>query len=424
MTIASISANNTFLEHVVKTNEISSWINGAEAGTSQVQNTSVTGAVFKVQSNNSGISVSDTSVEVDDIIYISVGTLGTDISNTATHIIASMNVVNTVHQTTRSAFSSANDATTTASAAFAKANTACTSADSANTTGSSAYGQANTALTTAQGAFAKANSSNVVNDPSPQLSANLDAQTYSFENVSTISIESGERVDFKGSDDLANATFTVTSTGLEIYTREAGNSATTLRAVFQNDGDIVPGFDGENSLGKASKGWNNGYFADGAVIYMGGHEISQSSNVITVDADVSMNAWVGSSGRFDDIATVSDIWGYSNNKVLTTEMWEATKFHPVSSEANITLDFGANSNFNVAVGQSMTLVNPTNTKEGQTGSIMYSANGSHTVSYGSNWVFAGAIPTNSGNTAGRDILNFKVLPGGKILSALLTNVGL
>jgi len=425
MAITTISLLNTFLEQMLKVNELASWVNGAETGSSSVANTAITGAVFKTGSNNSGLSLSESSVQVGNTVYIDVGTLGTSVGNTATHIIASMNVVNSVHQFTRSIAANANVGFTAATAAQVQAAIGRDDANTASLEAGGAHGTANTGLTTAQGAFAKANaSSNVADDTTPQLSSNLDSQGKSFENVSTITIHSGERVEWEGTDNVVNGAIQTGASGLVFYIRRAGNTGLTDVVRVNQQGHFHPLYDNQSSLGVNDRGWTELYVTDGGTIYYGDHEITQSGNVITFDTDVSMNAWVGGSGRFDDVATVSEIWSHANNKVLTTDgAWDAVGYAAVAGASGITLNMAANNNFNVVINQTTTLNNPSNLKPGQSGVLVLSFTGAHSVSYGTNWVFeSDTAPSASGNTAARDLLSYIVTPNKKIFGTLFTNV--
>jgi len=79
--------------------------------------------------------------------------------------------------------------------------------------------------------------------------------------------------------------------------------------------------------------------------------------------------------------------------------------------ATITPDFDAAQNFTVTLGGNRTLANPSNVDPGQTGSIfvVQDGTGGRTLSFGSNWEFAGGTaPTLSTGASATDRIDYIV----------------
>ena len=93
--------------------------------------------------------------------------------------------------------------------------------------------------------------------------------------------------------------------------------------------------------------------------------------------------------------------------------------------ATITPDFDANQNFSVTLGGNRTLANPTNIDAGQTGSIFITQDGtgSRTLSFGSDWDFAGGTaPTLSTAAGAVDRIDYIVRTGTSIHAVATLNL--
>lgn len=79
----------------------------------------------------------------------------------------------------------------------------------------------------------------------------------------------------------------------------------------------------------------------------------------------------------------------------------AVEVATLTDGATITPDFGANQNFTVTLAGNRTLANPTNKVVGQTGSIfiVQDGTGSRTLSYGTDYEFAGGTAPTLTTTA-------------------------
>jgi hypothetical protein len=89
----------------------------------------------------------------------------------------------------------------------------------------------------------------------------------------------------------------------------------------------------------------------------------------------------------------------------------AVEVATLTDGANISVDLGANQNFTVTLAGNRTLDNPTNKVVGQTGSIfiVQDATGSRTLSYGTDYEFAGGTaPTLTTTAAAVDRIDYIV----------------
>ena len=89
----------------------------------------------------------------------------------------------------------------------------------------------------------------------------------------------------------------------------------------------------------------------------------------------------------------------------------AVEVATLTDGATITPDFGANQNFTVTLAGNRTLANPTNKVVGQTGSIfiVQDSTGSRTLSYGTDYEFAGGTaPTLTTTAAAVDRIDYIV----------------
>jgi hypothetical protein len=85
--------------------------------------------------------------------------------------------------------------------------------------------------------------------------------------------------------------------------------------------------------------------------------------------------------------------------------------------ASITPDFNAGRIFTVTLGGNRTLENATNQAAGQSGIIIVKQDGtgSRTLSYGTNYKFAGGAPTLSTAASAIDVISYYVEASGTIL---------
>tara|TARA_R100000353_G_scaffold54127_1_gene43292 strand:+ start:170 stop:1126 length:957 start_codon:yes stop_codon:yes gene_type:complete len=97
----------------------------------------------------------------------------------------------------------------------------------------------------------------------------------------------------------------------------------------------------------------------------------------------------------------------------------------LSAATSVALDLSSGNDFGITLGNATTLVNPTNAKIGQTGTIAVKQDGtgSRTLSYGDAYNFAsGSAPTLSTAAAATDILVYKVREVSSVDVASILNV--
>jgi hypothetical protein len=93
--------------------------------------------------------------------------------------------------------------------------------------------------------------------------------------------------------------------------------------------------------------------------------------------------------------------------------------------ANISTDLAVNNNFQVTLGGNRTLDNPTNPGVSQTGSIfiVQDGTGSRTLSFGTNWKFAGGTgPTLSTAASAVDRLDYVVKTATEVQSVVTLDI--
>jgi hypothetical protein len=116
--------------------------------------------------------------------------------------------------------------------------------------------------------------------------------------------------------------------------------------------------------------------------------------------------------------------GTDATKALTSDaVWDAADYVTLNdSGGNIAVDMSAGFNFAMTMDGDYTLSNPTNTKNGQTGAIVLTQDGTgtQTLAYGSNWKFAGGTdPTLSTAAGAVDVLFYQVISSTVIVGNLV-----
>lgn len=115
-------------------------------------------------------------------------------------------------------------------------------------------------------------------------------------------------------------------------------------------------------------------------------------------------------------ATSSDfLTGTDATKALTTDsIWDSADFIALTPGTNVSLDLATGINFTLAMNGDYTLDNPTNAKEGQTGVIICTQDGTgtQTLAFGNQYRFAGGTDiVLSTAAASVDLIFYFVLPG-------------
>jgi Protein of unknown function (DUF2793) len=113
--------------------------------------------------------------------------------------------------------------------------------------------------------------------------------------------------------------------------------------------------------------------------------------------------------------------GTETGKFLSPDkIYDASVAADLTSGATITPNGSDGYNFTLTLATNATLANPTNFKEGQSGliKITQDGTGSRTLAYGSNWKFPGGPPVLSTAAGGIDLLAYHVWASGEILATL------
>lgn len=160
MAFSLLNLNNKFIEWLMRTNEVMTYLNGIMVGTNQIANTAISGRLLTVNSSHPSIVVTGGNPQQGNTVTIGVGTLSSNILDNSTSNIASANLVNSVYNysnglsiqsNTKIAIvnDQANGAFNQANAAYNQANTARNSSNSvwqmAQDNIATSYAQANAA---------------------------------------------------------------------------------------------------------------------------------------------------------------------------------------------------------------------------------------------------------------------------------------
>lgn len=121
-------------------------------------------------------------------------------------------------------------------------------------------------------------------------------------------------------------------------------------------------------------------------------------------------------------AAASDIWaGSATTKYLSPgKLFAAAAGVALTSSTTITPDGNNGFNFTLTLAHNTTLANPSNFKEGQSGliKITQDGTGSRTMAYGTNWKFPSGAPVLSTAAGAIDLLAYSVWSGGIITATL------
>lgn len=138
------------------------------------------------------------------------------------------------------------------------------------------------------------------------------------------------------------------------------------------------------------------------------------SDTFTIDVDLS-----------EIEATSTEMWtGTSTTKAVTPKkLFDAALEVAVAYAGTITLDGNTGLNFKTTLTGNLILANPTNMKEGQSGLIILTQDGtgSRTITYGTNWKFPGGAAVGgvlSTTAAAVDMISYFVRNDGTIVCGL------
>lgn len=127
-----------------------------------------------------------------------------------------------------------------------------------------------------------------------------------------------------------------------------------------------------------------------------------------------------------DVTTAAQFRANTASKVLSTDtVWSAADTVALTDAATVALDLSSGVNFSVTLGGNRTLGSPSNTKNGQSGVIFITQDGtgSRTLAYGANWKFSGGTaPTLTTTAAAVDMLFYQVKASNFIYATLIRDV--
>lgn len=167
------------------------------------------------------------------------------------------------------------------------------------------------------------------------------------------------------------------------------------------------------------------------LILPGGANITTAAGDVAVFREYAAGDWIcvsytnagaspvlGSIAQLDE-ATAAQFQANTADKALSTDQtWSAADYETLTDAATISVDMGTFINATVTLGGNRTLGNPTNTKNGQTGviEVVQDGTGSRTLSFGSNYKFAGgSAPTLTTTASAKDYLFYQVVSSTFIL---------
>ena len=160
----------------------------------------------------------------------------------------------------------------------------------------------------------------------------------------------------------------------------------------------------------------------GTLTLTGTLAVTNGGTGATSAADARTNLGLGTAAVLDE-TTAAQFRSNTADKVLSTDqVWSAADFVSLTDAATVAVDMSTFINATVTLAGNRALGNPTNTKPGQTGviEIVQDATGNRTLSYGSNWEFAGgSAPTLSTAANSSDALYYTVRSSTRIWASLV-----
>lgn len=134
---------------------------------------------------------------------------------------------------------------------------------------------------------------------------------------------------------------------------------------------------------------------------------------------------LGTIATFDETTAAQYRANTADKALSTDQVWASADYVALTDAATIAVDMSAGFNFSVTLADNRTLGAPTNTKNGQTGAIVITQDGtgSRTLAYHANWKFAGGIdPTLSTAAGAIDVLFYQVISSTSIVANLVRGV--
>jgi hypothetical protein len=153
-----------------------------------------------------------------------------------------------------------------------------------------------------------------------------------------------------------------------------------------------------------------------------GTTLTLTTNLAGESIEIIKNSAMASNAA--SAASNSEIWtGTASTTMTASNIYTSAVEQPLTDAATITINGNLGLNFSVTLAGNRTLANPTNMKSGQSGvvTITQDATGGRTLTYGSNWKFAGGaaaggVLSTAANAV--DLLTYYVRPNGTIIATL------
>lgn len=198
-------------------------------------------------------------------------------------------------------------------------------------------------------------------------------------------------------------------------------SDTCYYCIYAVDGNGNPSGDWETGLGTYSAA-NELTRTTPAASTNGGAAVNFGSGTKYVMLTRTAGS-IGSIALFDEATTAQYRANTADKALSTDQTWAAADYVALNdSGGNIAVDMSTGFNFSMTMDGDYTLSNPTNTKNGQTGCIVFTQDGTgtQTLAYGSNWKFAGGTDPVLSTAAGAvDVLFYQVISSTVIVANLV-----
>lgn len=145
----------------------------------------------------------------------------------------------------------------------------------------------------------------------------------------------------------------------------------------------------------------------------------------TTLANARTQLGLGTAAVLDETTTAQFRANTADKALSTDQVWAAADYVALTDAATVAVDMSLGFNFSLAIGGNRTLGAPTNTKNGQSGliAITQDGTGSRTLAYHANYKFAGAVDPVLSTAAGTvDLLFYQVISSTFIYATLVKAV--
>ena len=139
-------------------------------------------------------------------------------------------------------------------------------------------------------------------------------------------------------------------------------------------------------------------------------------------AGARTNLGLGTIAVLDETTTAQYRANTADKALSTDQVWAAADYVALTDAATVAVDMSTGFNFSLTIGGNRTLGAPSNTKNGQSGAIVITQDGtgSRTLGYHANWKFAGGTdPTLSTAAGAVDVLFYQVISSTSIVGNLV-----